>query len=159
MIVYHGSYCIVDKPDIKFSREALDFGKGFYVTNIKIQAQNWTKKFKLRGQKAYINIYELPKDHIKESYRVKEFLYYDNEWLDFILKCRSGGSIYNSYDMIIGGIADDRVYNTMELYEDNLISKEEALKRLKYYKPNNQICIVNQDIIDKVLKYIESKEV
>lgn len=61
--------------------------------------------------------------------------------------------------MIIGGIADDRVYNTMELYEDNLISKEEALKRLKYYKPNNQICIVNQDIIDKVLKYIESKEV
>lgn len=159
MIVYHGSYCIVDKPDIKFSREALDFGKGFYVTNIKIQAQNWTKKFKLRGQKAYINIYELPKDHIKESYRVKEFLYYDNEWLDFILECRSGGSIYNSYDMIIGGIADDRVYNTMVLYEDNLISKEEALKRLKYYKPNNQICIVNQDIIDKVLKYIESKEV
>ena len=124
MIVYHGSYCIVDKPDIKFSREALDFGKGFYVTNIKIQAQNWTKKFKLRGQKAYINIYELPKDHIKESYRVKEFLYYDNEWLDFILECRSECSIYNSYDMIIGGIADDRVYNTMELYEDNLISKE-----------------------------------
>ena len=82
-----------------------------------------------------------------------------NEWLDFILECRSGGSIYNSYDMIIGGIADDRVYNTMELYEDNLISKEEALKRLKYYKPNNQICIVNQDIIDKELKYIESKEV
>ena len=159
MIVYHGSYCIVDKPDIKFSREALDFGKGFYVTNITIQAQNWTKKFKLRGQKAYINIYELPKDHIKESYKVKEFLYYDNEWLDFILECRSGASIYNSYDMIIGGIADDRVYNTMELYEDNLISKEEALKRLKYYKPNNQICIVNQDIIDKVLKYIESKEV
>ena len=69
------------------------------------------------------------------------------------------GRIYNSYDMIIGGIADDRVYNTMELYEDNLISKDEALKRLKYYKPNNQICIVNQDIIDKELKYIESKEV
>ena len=159
MIVYHGSYCIVDKPDIKFSREALDFGKGFYVTNIKIQAENWTKKFKLRGQKAYINIYELPIDNIKKSYKVKEFLYYDNEWLDFILECRNGSSIYNSYDMLIGGIADDRVYNTMELYEDNLISKEEALKRLKYYKPNNQICIVNQDIIDKELKYIESKEV
>lgn len=159
MIVYHGSYCIVDKPDIKFSREALDFGKGFYVTNIKIQAENWTKKFKLRGQKAYINIYELPIDNIKKSYKVKEFLYYDNEWLDFILECRNGSSIYNSYDMLIGGIADDRVYNTMELYEDNLISKDEALKRLKYYKPNNQICIVNQDIIDKELKYIESKEV
>ena len=39
MIVYHGSYCIVDKPDIRYSREALDFGKGFYLTNIKEQAK------------------------------------------------------------------------------------------------------------------------
>ena len=60
---------------------------------------------------------------------------------------------------MIGGIADDRVYNTMELYVDNLISKEEALKRLKYYKPNNQICIVNQDIIDLHLKFVEAEEV
>jgi hypothetical protein len=62
-------------------------------------------------------------------------------------------------DIIIGGIADDRVYNTIELYEDNLINKEEALKRLRYYKPNNQICIVNQEIIDKYLNYEESKVV
>ena len=61
--------------------------------------------------------------------------------------------------MIIGGIADDRVYNTIELYEDNLINKEEALKRLRYYKPNNQICIVNQEVIDKHLNYGESKVV
>lgn len=47
----------------------------------------------------------------------------------------------------------------MELYEDRLISKEEALKRLKFYKPNNQICIVNQNVIDTYLRYIESKEV
>lgn len=60
-------------------------------------------------------------------------------------------------DIIIGGIADDRVYNTIELYEDNLINKEEALKRLRYYKPNNQIYIVNQEIIDKYLNYKESK--
>ena len=159
MIVYHGSYCIVDKPNVKFSRDALDFGKGFYVTTIKIQAENWTKKFRFKGQKAYINIYDLPIDEIKKVYNVKEFKYYDNEWLDFILECRSGSSIYNSYDILIGGIADDRVYNTMELYEDNMISKEEALKRLKFYKPNNQICIVNQEIINKYLKFIDSEEV
>lgn len=60
---------------------------------------------------------------------------------------------------MIGGIADDRVYNTMELYIDNLISKEETLKRLKYYKPNNQICIVNQEVIDLHLKFIKAEEV
>lgn len=159
MIVYHGSYCIVDKPNIKFSRDALDFGKGFYVTNIKEQAINWTNRFKLKGQKAYLNIYELPIEKIKIEYKVKEFEYYDNEWLDFILECRNGSSIFTNYDVLIGGIADDRVYNTMELYEDRLISKEEALKRLKFYKPNNQICIVNQNVIDTHLRYIESKEV
>jgi hypothetical protein len=159
MIVYHGSYCIVDKPNIKFSRDALDFGKGFYVTNIKEQAINWTNRFKLKGQKAYLNIYELPIEKIKIEYKVKEFEYYDNEWLDFILECRNGSSIFTNYDVLIGGIADDRVYNTMELYEDRLISKEEALKRLKFYKPNNQICIVNQNVIDTYLRYIESKEV
>lgn len=159
MIVYHGSYCIVDKPNIKFSRDALDFGKGFYVTNIKEQAINWTNRFKLKGQKAYLNIYELPIEKIKIEYKVKEFEYYDNEWLDFILECRNGGNIFTNYDVLIGGIADDRVYNTMELYEDRLISKEEALKRLKFYKPNNQICIVNQNVIDTYLRYIESKEV
>jgi len=61
--------------------------------------------------------------------------------------------------MIIGGIADDRVYNTIELYKDNLIGKDEALKKLQYYKPNHQICIINQEIIDKYLKYKEYREV
>ena len=32
MLVYHGSYLEIKKPDIKFGRFNLDFGKGFYVT-------------------------------------------------------------------------------------------------------------------------------
>ena len=75
------------------------------------------------------------------------------------MECRGGSDVYLGYDIIIGGIADDRVYNTIELFEDNLINKEEALKRLRYYKPNNQICIVNQEIINKYLNYEESKVV
>lgn len=159
MIVYHGSYCEVKYPNIEFSRNALDFGKGFYVTNIKDQAINWASKFKLRGKKSYINIYNLDLDEIKNGYKIKEYLTYSEEWLDFILECRNGSTIYLENDVIIGGIADDRVYNTLELFEDNLINKEEALKRLRYYKPNNQICIVNQEIIDKYLSYEECKVV
>ena len=51
MIVYHGSYCIVDKPDIKFSREALDFGKGFYVTNIRFRHKTGLRSLNLEGRK------------------------------------------------------------------------------------------------------------
>ena len=159
MIVYHGSYCIVDKPDIRYSREALDFGKGFYLTDIKEQAINWSERFKIRGKKAYLNIYELELENIKKGYKIKMFSNYDEKWLDFILECRNGSSIYKDYDVLTGGIADDRVYNTMELYIDNLISKKETLKRLKYYKPNNQICIVNQEVIDFHLRFIKAKEV
>lgn len=159
MIVYHGSYCLVDKPNISFSREALDFGKGFYVTAIKEQAINWTNRFKRRGLKSYLNSYSISIEDIKQNYRVKEFTSYDIEWLDFILDSRNGSKAYLNYDVIIGGIADDRVYNTIELYQDNLINKEEALKRLQYYKPNHQMCIVNQEVIDKYLKYESSKEV
>lgn len=34
MIVYHGSYMEISAPDIKHSRTNLDFGRGFYVTDI-----------------------------------------------------------------------------------------------------------------------------
>lgn len=67
--------------------------------------------------------------------------------------------VYMKYDVIIGGIADDKIYNTIELYQDNLIEKDEALKRLKYYKPNEQICITNQNVIDKYLKFRCEEEV
>ncbi|MGL4873877.1 MAG: DUF3990 domain-containing protein [Clostridium sp.] len=159
MLVYHGSYCIVEEPTVLFSRDALDFGKGFYVTNIEEQAVKWSERFKVNFGKAYVNKYELDLNSIKKDYKVKEFKYYDDEWLDFILECRSGSDIFNEYDILIGGIADDRVYNTIELFQDKLISKEEALKRLKFYRPNNQICIVNQNIISKYLRYCGVSEV
>lgn len=63
------------------------------------------------------------------------------------------------YDVILGGIADDKIYNTIELYQGNLIEKDEVLKRLKYYKPNGQICITNQNVIDKYLKIRCEEEV
>ncbi|HFL3855474.1 TPA: DUF3990 domain-containing protein [Clostridioides difficile] len=159
MIVYHGLYCVVKMPNITFSRDSLDFGKGFYVTSIKTQAINWTERFKKRGKKAYLNSYSLDIDKLKENCKVKIFNSYNLEWLDFIIECRNMSDIYMKYYIIIGGIADDKIYNTIELYQDNLIEKDEALKRLKYYKPNEQICITNQNVIDKYLKFRYEEEV
>ena len=62
-------------------------------------------------------------------------------------------SNYNRYDIIEGGIANDKVFNTVELFFDGLIDKAEALKRLQYEKPNWQICFKTQSIIDTYLQY------
>jgi hypothetical protein len=45
MILYHGSYLAIEKPDLSFSRITLDFGRGFYTTPIKVQTKKWSKRF------------------------------------------------------------------------------------------------------------------
>lgn len=51
MIVFHSSSCVVEHPDLTFSRDYLDFGKGFYVTTIEEQARKYAQRFLLRGKK------------------------------------------------------------------------------------------------------------
>ena len=69
----------------------------------------------------------------QEVYTVSE------EWLDFILNCRSGKDL-TDYDLVVGGVANDKVFNTVELFFDGLIDKTETISRLRYEKPNLQIC-------------------
>lgn len=153
MELYHGSYCEIKNPNISYSRDSLDFGRGFYLTDIKKQAIEWVDRFIRRGKRGCINIYTINLEELSTRYKIKKFDSYDMEWLDFILDCRNGSKKYLNYDVVIGGIADDKVYNTIELYEFELITKDEALNRLKYHKPNNQICITNQEILDMYLKF------
>lgn len=40
MRLYHASDRVIENPDVYHSREHLDFGKGFYLTSIRIQAEN-----------------------------------------------------------------------------------------------------------------------
>ena len=81
-----------------------------------------------------------------------KFTSYSEEWLDFILTCRSGKDSTN-YDIVIGGVANDKVFNTIELYLDNLIDKKEALQRLRYEKPNLQLCFRSQKALGTYLHY------
>jgi predicted RNA-binding protein YlxR (DUF448 family) len=39
MKVYHGSYTQINEIDLSFSQAGKDFGRGFYVTNIRSQAE------------------------------------------------------------------------------------------------------------------------
>lgn len=41
MLLYHGSYCVVKKPDLKKCARYKDFGQGFYLTTSKKQAEDF----------------------------------------------------------------------------------------------------------------------
>ena len=41
MNLYHGSYLEITKPDLKHSRQNVDFGGGFYTTSLYEQAVKW----------------------------------------------------------------------------------------------------------------------
>lgn len=157
MKVYHASKYIIESPDVMHSRDLLDFGKGFYLTSLVEQAKKYAQRFLFQGEKAYLNQYVLD-EKLEKEYRVKSFVEYNEEWLDFVSLCRLGKQT-KKLDMVSGGIADDKVFNTVDLYFSGNISKEEALKRLKFIHPNHQICILNQEIIDKHLHFLKANEI
>lgn len=142
--VFHGATRIVEYPLCHIGRDNLDFGKGFYVTDIRDQAISWAKRVVNLGLPQWLNIYELDENYIKQNARCKIFTAYDNEWLKFIVKSRAGEMPWREYDYVEGGIADDRVITTIEDYLNGDISMEYALKRLSEHQPNNQICIISQ---------------
>lgn len=155
--VYHGSTICVKNPMATICRDNLDFGKGFYITSFQQQAESWAERVAVNaGRDAIFNIYDFDIDAVRAHYRVLTFTDYDDPWLDFISLSRHGEHPWQDYDMIEGGVANDRVFNTVELYLNEFIPKEEALKRLRYEKPNNQFCLINQSLIDTCLHFREA---
>lgn len=154
--VYHAGTDRVENPDCLRGRKNLDFGQGFYVTDIYEQAHSFSiSKSRDRKQPALINTYLLDRKSILEESRHKIFENYDENWLDFIVACRAGNDVWKDFDYIEGGVADDRVIDTVNMYVQGFISKERALQNLIYLKPNNQICILNQHMLDKHLNFID----
>lgn len=147
MKVYHTSPVIVENPDIAHSRDFLDFGSGFYVTTMLNQAQKYGDRFIRRGKDAILNIYELADDIT--AWKVIEFKHYDEAWLDFVTECRAGRTV-GDYDVVIGGIANDKVFRTVDLYYAGEINKEECLRRLILRNPIIRFAFVHKECLMNV---------
>lgn len=153
MRIYHASNVVVDNPDTVHSRDYLDFGRGFYLTTIREQAEKYGLRFLRRGKTAWLNIYELSEDWNK--WNVLHFNTYNKAWLDYIAKCRAGEPV-DFFDLVIGGIANDRVIMTLDRYFSGELNEDEALGMLKFEKPNIQYCIRSEQMLKECLTYIES---
>ena len=152
-IVYHGSTQIVEKPDIDHSTRNLDFGKGFYVTTSKEQAERWAnRKSEIKEvSTAVVNEYEMSAIH--EHRATKTFDDDLIEWIDFVCKCRDGEELYKQFDVICGKVANDKVYRVVDFYRNGIWDRERAIKEIKTYENYNQIAFITRYAIVELLEY------
>ena len=131
MQIFHGSTQIVAKPEIRISRFNKDFYFGFYCTSIENQSIRWATLF----GSGFVNIYEYKED---DRLKVLRFNEMTDEWLDFIVACRSGNP--HNYDIVEGPMADDSIFNYVQSFIEGKITREAFWNLAKFKCPTHQIC-------------------
>lgn len=149
MTVYHGGYQPVKEPEIRIGRNTKDFGNGFYCTIIKEQVQRWAKRYDTKIVSTY-DVCLNPKLNILEFEEMSE------KWFDFIVACRSGKM--HDYDIVIGAMADDQIYNFISDYMDGVITREQFWVLAKFKYPTHQIAFCSEEAL-KCLEYRKFEEV
>lgn len=155
MIVYHGSNIDVVEIDLSKSKAGLDFGKGFYVTCIKEQAEIWAKKrSEWMGGEPIVSGFEFKRENVFSNsyYKTIRFEEYTDEWLDFILLNRNNetDTQAHDYDIVEGPLADDTVVLIVRDFEKKLISREKLFEELKFKKVTHQVCFCTVKSLDAI---------
>lgn len=178
MFLYHGSYAIVELPDLSMCRKGKDFGTGFYLTSSKNQAEKFTKtaikKAVLEGIiPNSTNIGYVSKYKVKDiaGLKIYDFKYADKEWLHCVVGHRKFNSLpnerekWNEYDIISGKIANDNTNLVITAYMDGVygeVGSERADRiAIDFLEPQNlkdQFCFRTEKAL-RILEYIGNESV
>jgi len=143
MKVYHGSYTVIELIDPSYFQKKRDFGKGFYVTKFREQAEIWaTRKGKENHLDAVVTEFDFSEFFFSDKdFNVLRFDDYSDEWLDFVVLNRKNETEQqvHDYDIVEGPVADDKIATEVDKYIEGLITKENFLSDLTH-NPSHQIC-------------------
>ena len=124
LLLYHTGFSVIPTPDLTVGRRNADFGQGFYLSDDGEFSRRWARTRK--GQTTYLNRYALDLTGL----RVRRFDR-DRAWYDYIFANRAGrGDVLVSYDVIVGPIANDTLYDTWGILTSGLLPPETALRLL-----------------------------
>lgn len=154
MILYHGTNIDFNMIDLAKSNKYKDFGQGFYLTDIRSQAEELAaKKSRLFGGYPIIQEYEFDENLLSDSnLKILKFEKPSTEWAEFIFKNRNRDNNYtHDYDIVIGPIANDGVAYLLGRYEEGTLTIEELSNKLDYKKLNSQYYFGS----NKSLKYLK----
>ena len=157
--LYHGSNVEVRKPSLLKSRKNTDFGRGFYTTTQKEQAEHWTsiKMDRTKKGRRVVSVFEVDETILSNlEFKIREFHGPDEAWLNFVVNSRKG--IEHDYDLVFGPVANDKVFTVVNLYESGVINATTAIAELKAYKTYDQLSF-HTEIVIKELRFVESYEI
>jgi hypothetical protein len=145
--LFHASYQVIENPDVHHGRKNADLGQGFYTTDDRVFANRWVRESP--GKDIIINHYELDDSDLK----VKKFER-NKEWFEYIFANRRlKPDAYEEYDLIIGPIANDTIYDTLGIITSGYLTDEEAMKLLLVGPSSYQIVLKTPKAADN-LKFV-----
>lgn len=141
MILYHGTNVDFEKIDLKKSLKYKDFGQGFYLTDIRSQAEQLAaKKSRIFGGFPIIQEYEFNEELLTNGeLKALRFDTPCKEWAEFIFKNRNRDLHFShDYDIVIGPIANDGVAYLLGRYAEGTLTIDELSRELTFKDLNSQ---------------------
>lgn len=141
--LYHGSNVFIEKIDLTRSHPDKDFGKGYYLTDIRTQAEAMSiRRVRIAGEgEPTLTVYCFDESQLHSpELRVKVFDELTEEWALFVLSNREASltGYTHDYDIVIGPIADDGVAFQLDRYTRHMITLATLVEELTYRKLNRQ---------------------
>jgi len=160
--VYHGSYAKIDEINLSYCHKGRDFGRGFYVTKIRSQAEQWAvRKGKWRNTPGEVTEFWFHEE-LAKIYKLKilRFEGYTKEWLDFIVLNRGNTSDQQAhdYDIVEGPVADDEIATRVSDYVNGKIPQEQFLSELTHKTPTHQMCFCTQHSLSVLITQRQKTE-
>ena len=106
-----------------------------------------------KGRSTYLNRYEMNYAHLK----IKQFSK-SEEWFDSIYKNRAGHpDSLAEYDVIVGPIANDTIYDTWGILTSGQINRIQA-RELLFYGPSYEQAVIKTELAVQALRWIDAVE-
>ncbi len=142
MILFHGSNTAIDKIDLGKCRPYKDFGKGFYLTDIRDQAERMASRTVriFKGQPT-LTLFEFDLEAaINQGLKIKIFNSPDEEWARFVMANRNINHPQpaHDFDIVIGPVADDTIVRLLRMYVENYLTESQLVKELTFSKVTSQ---------------------
>lgn len=156
MILYHGSNVAIENIDLVKCRPYKDFGKGFYLTDIRRQAERMAARTaKMFRGEPILTSFEFDMDSaVKQGLKIKVFISPDEEWARFVMANRDINVEQPShdYDIVIGPVADDTIARLLRMFTENFISEQQLIKELTFSEVTSQYFFHTEAAINMLKK-------